>query len=135
MHHSAFNIDSTEISPDDPRYEQRLNSQHRLALQPGLVIAGLIGGAFAALPFAASKVGFPLEMIPAGVVSVVVLLGIGLVVMALAQGAWRLIPAFWTLRASLDEQAPHQKFIWYLLEIGGFILWFGVGFALAFLLL
>jgi hypothetical protein len=134
VNHTHFNLDRTPISPDDPRYSQRLESQHRVAFAPALVLAALVGGIFLGLPFATSTTGFPLSIVPAGVVSVLVLLGLGLALMALAQGAWRLIPAFWSLQTSLDELPESLRLVWLTLEIGGFILWFGIGFAFAFLL-
>jgi len=143
MSHAAFKVDTTPLAPDDPRYPKRLDSQHRLALLPGVLLGGAITGAFLALPVAVRDVasplrfredGFPLFSLSAGVVSVFLLLGLGLMGLAVAQGVWRLIPAFWLLQTSLDEIPENQRLLWQTLEIGVGILGFGVGVALAFFL-
>ncbi len=133
MSHS-FRIDPTPIATDDPRYQARLDSQHRLALSPGLFVAGLIGGTFLALPASTRTDGFPLAVIPAGITIVFIFLGIGLLVLAVAQGVLRLIPAFWRLRTSLEELPTDQRITWQLVEGGLLILGFGVGVVLSFLL-
>lgn len=134
MSHSTYKVDKTPIAKDDPRYQKRLDSQHRLALAPGLVVGGAIMGAFLVLPVAARESGFPLISLPAGVVSVLLLLGLGLMGLALIQGVWRLLPAFWSLHTSLDELPDNQRLLWQTLEIGLGIVGFGLGVALAFLL-
>jgi hypothetical protein len=134
MSHIAFKVDKTPIAKDDPRYQQRLDSQHRLALAPGLVVGGAITGAFLALPVAVRESGFSIISLPAGVVSVLVLLGMGLMGLALIQGVWRLIPAFWLLHTSLEELPENQRLLWHTLEIGLGIMGFGLGVAIAFLL-
>jgi hypothetical protein len=135
VNHPPKKFDSAPLSPDDPRYSNRLASQHRIAFAPLMVLAAMAGGLFFGLPFASDPevIGFPLSIMPAGVVSVLLSLGFGLALLALVQGAWRLIPAFWSLRTSLEELPESQRLLWMTLELGGIILWFGVGFALAFL--
>jgi hypothetical protein len=135
MSHTAFKVDKNPLAKDDPRYAKRLDSQHRLVLAPGLIVTGAVGGAFMALPFAARQEGLPLLSLPVGVMSVFVLIGLGFMVLALVQGAWRFIPAFWSLHTSLDELSDSQRLLWQTLEIGLGILGFGLGVAVAYLLI
>lgn len=134
MSHTAFKVDKTPIAKEDPRYQKRLDSQHRLALAPGLVVGGAITGGFLALPVAVRESGFSFISLPAGFISVLLLLGLGLMGLALAQGVWRLFPAFWSLHTSLDELPDSQRLLWQTFEIGLGILGFGLGVALAFVL-
>jgi hypothetical protein len=134
MSHTAFKIDTTPLSPDDPRYQQRLDSQHRLFLAPGLLVVGAVTGGFLALPFAVRTDGVPLSIIPAGVASVLVSLGIGFIILGLVQGVARLLPAFWQLHSSIDELPMEQRISWYLVEFGLLLLGVGAGFGLCFLI-
>ncbi len=134
MNYTTLKVDKTLVTKDDPRYQTRLNSQHRLAFAPGLVLGGAITGAFLALPVAVRESGFPLISLPAGVVSVLLLIGLGFMGLALIQGVWRLLPAFWSLHTSLDELPDSQRILWQTLEIGLGITGFGLGVASAFLL-
>lgn len=134
MSHTAFKVDKTPIAKEDPRYQKRLDSQHRLVLTPGLLAGGAITGAFLTLPVAVRETGFSLISLPAGFISVLLILGLGLMGLALAQGIWQLFPAFWSLHTSLDELSDSQRLLWYTFEIGLGVLGFGFGVAIAFLL-
>lgn len=134
MSHAAFKVDKTPIAKEDPRYPKRLDSQHRLALAPGLIVAGAVGGLFLTLPLAVRETGLPLLSLPMGVVSVLFLIGVGLIGLALIQGVWRFIPAFWSLHTSLDELSESQRLLWQTFEIGLGILGVSVGVILALLL-
>lgn len=143
MSHAAFKVDTTPIAEDDPRYLKRLESQHRLAFAPGVLVAGVVGGLFLALPVAAREAGLPVMVeasgmphftLAAGIISMFVLLGVGFIGLAVIQGMGRVIPAFWALQTSLEELPENQRLWWYLLEIGLGIIGFGVGIALAYVL-
>lgn len=124
-----------EVTPDDPRYEARLRAQHGLVLGAGALPAGVGGGFFFALPLAQAIAGFPRAVIPFGLASVLVSLGIGLLVLAGIQGVHRLVPRFWQLRQSLEELSTDQRIAWYTALAGISFIGAGLGFAGAFFLM
>lgn len=130
MHQSGGTYE--EVTPDDPRYEARLRAQHGLVLGAGALPAGAGGGFFFALPFAQGIVGFPRALVPFGLASVLVSLGVGLLLLAAIQGVHRLVPRFWQLRQSLEELSTDQRIAWYTALAGLGFIGAGLGFAGAF---
>ena len=122
-----------QLSPDDPRYQARLQAQHTVVLAIGLLPLGIVLGVFAAFPFAQMTKGFPLAVVPTGVSSVLVCLGIGLYLLALTQGFLLIVEGFWNLRHSFNEISGTQRLTWRTALAGALLLGLGVGFALCFL--
>lgn len=122
-----------QLSPDDPRYQARLQAQHTVVLAIGLLPLGIVLGVFAAFPLAQMTKGFPLALIPTGICSVLVCLGIGLYLLALTQGFLPIVEGFWNLRHSFNEISGTQKLTWRTALVGMLLLGLGVGFTLCFL--
>ena len=121
------------LSPDDPRYQARLQAQHRVVLAIGVLPLGILIGLLVAVPLAQMTKGFPFAIIPTGISMVLVFLGIGLYVLALMQGFLLIVEGFWNLRHSFNEISSTEKLIWRIALTGVSVLGLGVGFGLCFL--
>ena len=122
-----------QLSKDDPRYQARLNAQHGIILGVATLPLSIIMGFFFALPFAQTTEGFPLAIIPVGVSTVLIFLGVGLYVLALAQGLLPLVEQFWNLRSSIEEISVKDRLTWQTALAGLLFLGLGVGFGICFL--
>lgn len=127
--------DREPTRPDDPLYEARLRAQHGLLLALGQLPAGLATGLFLGAPIALAIEGFPTSIVTTGVISVLLLLGLGLLALGVAQGALRLVGGFWQLRHALHELREEQRIAWFTALAGLFLVGLALGYALVLLLL
>ncbi|MBA3532207.1 MAG: hypothetical protein H0T73_09835 [Ardenticatenales bacterium] len=122
----------TRLSKDDPRYRERLESQHGIVIGLGALPLGVLGGLFFGVPLAQRSEGFPLSILTTGVASVLLCIGVGLLILALVQGVLRLMRGFWALQHSLAELPSERQMVWHTFVVGLLFLGLALGYGLAF---
>jgi hypothetical protein len=115
-------------------YEARLRAQHGMVLGLGALPGGIVGGLVLGFPVAQAIAGLPVTLLTAGPLSVLVLLGLGLLALAAAQGVPRLARGFWTMQHAMEELSTDQRIVWYTAVAGLLFLGLGLGYGLALLL-
>ena len=121
------------LPKEHPAYEARLRAQHGMVLSLGALPAGLLGGLILGVPLAQRVEGLPLSLGTTGILSVLLILGLGLMALGLLQGAARLAQGFWQMEHGMDEISGEKRLAWYTAVTGLFFLSLGLGFSLAYL--
>lgn len=126
--------ESRNDEADDGTRAARLVAQHELLLMPAIPPAALGGAFFLALPLAARADGFSVTILSTGIASVLLLLGLGLLSLAAAQGLRGQVRRRWRLELSRDRLSATETMVWIEALVGLAALGAAAGWLLAFLL-